>query len=299
MIASEGWPAVPERDLAVAYIFWTAKAQKALDARKYAQAEQLANQSLRLRPDQPKAFQVLAHAQFAEANFSGAAAAYRKILDAEPRFQNYRSYAQALAAADRKSARGDFRHWAEGLKGEKPREAEVSSAGLALLAGNPECSVRSWKSNSRRVATVQAPGWIGELGWWHYLNGDYQRAVDLLSEADAATPRGSESPDPVGLGADRSPAVWRCDADAKWHCLRTGRSTPKGQSCELWQTGRRSNTTKRCGTSTLRWGAAGVGEFELGQGALFAVSRTKHSGDAGRARAKTEAESCPFAITDS
>jgi hypothetical protein len=24
---------------------------------------------------------------------------------------------------------------------------------------------------------------MGELGWWHYLNGDYQKSVDLLSAA--------------------------------------------------------------------------------------------------------------------
>lgn len=30
---------------------------------------------------------------------------------------------------------------------------------------------------------MQAPEWIGELGWWHYLNGDYQKSVELLSEA--------------------------------------------------------------------------------------------------------------------
>ena len=111
MIASEGWTARPERDLRVAYIFWTARARNALDAGKYAQAEQLANQSLRLRPDQPKAFQVLALAQFAQANFSGAAAAYRKILEIEtPRIRRLSLlYAQALAAADRRSALAEFR----------------------------------------------------------------------------------------------------------------------------------------------------------------------------------------------
>src|SRR5437588_6548630 len=60
MIASEGWSPRAERDLRVAYLFRTAKAQSALDARKYPQAEQLSTQSLRLRPDQPKALQVLA-----------------------------------------------------------------------------------------------------------------------------------------------------------------------------------------------------------------------------------------------
>jgi tetratricopeptide (TPR) repeat protein len=30
---------------------------------------------------------------------------------------------------------------------------------------------------------VHTPVWKGELGWWHYLKGDYQKSLDLLSEA--------------------------------------------------------------------------------------------------------------------
>ncbi len=180
MIASEGWSPRAERDLRVAYLFRTAKAQSALDARKYEQAEQLANQSLRLRPDQPRAFQVLAQAQFAQANFSGAAAAYRKILETGSALPEIIvSYAQALAAADRKSAASEFRLWADGTKGEKPREAEVAAAGLSLLAGD------SGAAHRLEIELKQSgdPRTVGELGWWHYLNGDYQKSVELLSES--------------------------------------------------------------------------------------------------------------------
>ena len=182
MIASEGWTPRSERDLGIAYLFWTAKAQRALDASKYAQAEQLANQSLRLRPDQPRAFQVLAQAQFAQANFSGASAAYRKILElGSPIAEIVASYAQALAASDRKSAAAEFRVWARGLKGDKPREVEVSQAGLNLLAGDAG-AVHTLEIEFKQSSDVQAPAWNGELGWWHYLNGDYPKAVELLSE---------------------------------------------------------------------------------------------------------------------
>jgi predicted Zn-dependent protease len=183
MIASEGWTARPERDLRVAYIFWTARARNALDAGKYAQAEQLANQSLRLRPDQPRAFQVLARAQFAQANFSGAAAAYRKILESDSSNPEIvASYAQALAAADRRSAVAEFRRWAESVKGEKPREVELAAAGLGLLAGDSGAAHRL-EIELQQMGDVQAPVWKGELGWWHYLKGDYQKSLDLLSEA--------------------------------------------------------------------------------------------------------------------
>jgi len=184
MIASEGWPPRPERDLRVAYIFWTARARNALNAGKYAQAEQLANQSLRLRPDQPRAFQVLALAQFAQANFSGAAAAYRKILETDPSLPEViASYAQALAAADRRNAAVEFARWAtEGAKGEKPREVNVAAAGLGLLAGDPEAAHRL-ETALQQSGDLQAPVWMGALGWWHYLNGDYQKSIDLLSAA--------------------------------------------------------------------------------------------------------------------
>lgn len=188
MIASEGWSPRAERDLRIAYLFATAKAQRALDGRKFAQAEQLANQSLRLRPDQPRAFQVLAAAQFAQANFSEAAAAYRKILETGsllPEIVN--AYAQALAAADRKSAASEFHRWAEGVKDKKPREVEIAGTGLALLAGDVEAAHRV-EIKLKQAGDVQAPVWIGELGWWHYLNGDYQQAVELLSEARQQRP---------------------------------------------------------------------------------------------------------------
>jgi len=183
MIASEGWTARPERDLAVAYIFWTARAQNALYAGKYAQAEQLANQSLRLRPDQPKALEVLARAQFAQANFSGAATTFRKILEADSsNSEIVASYAQALAASGRQSASAEFRRWAESIRGEKPREVEVTQAGLALLAGDAD-DAHKLEVEFKLSGDVHAPVWIGELAWWHYLQGDYQQAVDLLSQA--------------------------------------------------------------------------------------------------------------------
>lgn len=188
MIASEGWSPRAERELRVAYIFATARARKALEAGKYAQAEQMANQSLKLRADQPRAFQVLALAEFAQANFSGAADAYRKILDADSSSAEIvASYAQALGAADRKSAAAEFRRWLDSVSGRKPREADVAAAGLDLLAGQPE-PARQLEAELNLSGDAQAPLWLGQLGWWHYWNGDYEKAVDLITAAEQQRP---------------------------------------------------------------------------------------------------------------
>ncbi|HTR25913.1 MAG TPA: M48 family metalloprotease [Terriglobales bacterium] len=189
LIASEGWTARPERDLAIAYIFWTEKAENALTAKKYAQAEQLATQSLKLRPDQPKALLTLARARFSQANFTGAAEAYRKILEIDKTShpEIIRAYAEALAASDRTTALRVFQDWARNLEGEPSREVTVSEAGLELMEGAPQ--------SSRRLAAelshddhASAPLWTGELAWWYYLAGDYAEAVELLMRAQQLRP---------------------------------------------------------------------------------------------------------------
>jgi len=182
LIAREGWAARPERDLAVAFIFLTAKAQNAFAAHRYSEAEQLANRSLRLQPEQAKALELLARAQFAQANFSAAAETYRKILESDSSNpEMVAAYAETLAASDRRSAVVEFRRWAEGTKGDQPKAVEVAEAGLALLSGNPEAAQRL-EAEFTQGDAAQAPQLVGELGWWHYLNGDYQKAIDLLSE---------------------------------------------------------------------------------------------------------------------
>jgi predicted Zn-dependent protease len=193
LIAREGWTARPERDLAVAYIFWTAKAQSALLARKYPQAEHLAAHSLQLRPNQPKALQVLALSRFAEANFSGAAEAYRTILELDKTShpEIITAYAQALAAADRsnntRSALPQFEAWANTLMGEKSREVALSIAGLELMNGAPEAA-RRMETQLNQSGDVSVPLSIGELAWWHYGAADYEKAVELLSAAQQLRP---------------------------------------------------------------------------------------------------------------
>jgi hypothetical protein len=90
------------------------------------------------------------------------------------------SFARALAAADRASAANKFQKWVAGISGAKPSAAEVAAAGLALLNGKQE-SAQRLENVLQQDGSPQGAEGLGELGWWHYLAGEYPRAVELLS----------------------------------------------------------------------------------------------------------------------
>lgn len=182
LIASEGWPAKSERDLAVAYIFWTDRAQTAMKDRKYSEAEQLVSRSLNMHPDQTEAWDVLARAQFAEAKFSDAAASYRNLLEKDPkRLDAVEAYAMALAAANRQSAAGEFRRWLEAVRGKEPRNAQTEQVGLSLLAGD-STQAHKFEDELRVGDDAYAPDYLGSLGWWYYMAGDNERAAHIFDE---------------------------------------------------------------------------------------------------------------------
>ena len=182
MIATQNWPARAERDLGIAYIFWTERAQLAMREHKYSEAEQLASRSVEMHVEQSDAWQLLAEARFAQAEFAEAANAYRKVLEDYPnRVDLVESYAMALAAADRTRAAQQFHHWLESVSGEKPRNAEAEQAGLNLLAGDSGLARKvenDWLENPQGWA----PDYAGEVGWCYYLAGHYAHAAKILSD---------------------------------------------------------------------------------------------------------------------
>ena len=184
MIASEGWSVPAERDQAVAFVFWTSKAEDALKAHQYAQAQQIALRSLQMRPGRERALWVLGRAQFAQANFLDAAASLRKALAIDHSDgQLIREYALALAAADHKSAAAEFSSWAGPLKEKDDRNLQIISAGLALLAGNPEPARTAAVDARNHLDQEWAPEWLGDLGGWYYMAGDYATALGMLNDA--------------------------------------------------------------------------------------------------------------------
>lgn len=183
MIASEGWAPRAEHDLGVAYIFWMLRAQEALSAGKYSQAQQLAARSLQMRPNLEKALMVLAQAEFAHADFAGAAASYRKILEVRGwRIDLADSYALSLGAANRAGAASEFRRWTALAKG-NTRELQVPLDGLLLLAGDMAPTRKLQAEIRANLEDPSAPGKLSDLGGWWYMAGDYAMAMDLLHEA--------------------------------------------------------------------------------------------------------------------
>jgi tetratricopeptide (TPR) repeat protein len=166
----------------VAYIFWTEKAKTALQAHRYQEAEQLAERSLKTKPDQLAAIVTLARAQFAQAKFDAAAASFRKAADKN--LQYAEDYAEALAASNPRQGAAEFRQWSES-KGGSASDLQVASAGLQLLAGNPEAA-------TRLQSEVVDPDLRGRLGWWYYRAGDSATAEKLLESAVQQRPGNSQ-----------------------------------------------------------------------------------------------------------
>ena len=187
LIADEHWPLRPERDIAVGYILQTSKAAEALQAGKYPVAQELALQSLKMRPEQLPALEVLAKAQFAQAQFADAAATYRKLLDLNfADSPSVTAYAEALAASDRQSAAANYERWLDSIKGEKARSLQVPLAGLRLLGGDPSLAktlAAETNAAENLNTTDWAPHWLADLAWWYYKTGDYSSAHDLMENA--------------------------------------------------------------------------------------------------------------------
>ena len=188
LIASEHWELKPEKDLAIAFVFWTARANTALEAHRYPAAEQLAMRSLKVRERQPKALETLANAQFAQAEFAAASDTYRKLLALSPTAENAKAYAQSLSASDRQTASGEFRRWAASVNPAPPSGTNILQAGLDLLAGNQTAAHQLATQARATAGDASAPVILGELGWWSYRAGDYQSAAELLSEAAQQRP---------------------------------------------------------------------------------------------------------------
>jgi predicted Zn-dependent protease len=192
MIADEHWGNLTsERPLEVAFLFWTARAHRAYSAGHYQEAARLAKRSLDAHPDQLLAWEVLGPSDFALANFSEAAAAYRKLLDSALTSEDYlHAYADSLAArGDPSAAVREFQVWlADHPEGSALAVRKVELAGLMLVARDNVSAVVA----IAQLQTLFGGGWppelAGRIGWWNYRAGNYSGAAKYLTQAAQQRP---------------------------------------------------------------------------------------------------------------
>jgi beta-barrel assembly-enhancing protease len=182
MIAGSTPQTRPERDLAIAYIFWTDRAEQALNDGKYAQAQELAARASHMHSN-ARTLRVLAQAQFLQADFANAAASYRKILDTDVwTIDLANAYAWSLAAEHQQNAANEFRQWIALLPGDT-QPLQVPLDGLSLLAGDEAPARRLQVQILANLNNVSAPDQLSDLSWWSYLGKDYSNAAELQREA--------------------------------------------------------------------------------------------------------------------
>jgi tetratricopeptide (TPR) repeat protein len=186
LIADEHWQGLTrERDLEVAYVFWTERAWRAYAAHHYDAAAGLAKRSLELEPNQPSALVVLGRAEFAQANFPEAAAAFRKALDKLSVDEELlEDYGDALAARHTPATSlGEFKALLAKHRELKPwLSVSVDLAGLTLVARGEEAA-RAVLTTAVGKNLRLPPELAGRYGWWYYRSSNFERAVELLESA--------------------------------------------------------------------------------------------------------------------
>jgi len=168
------------------------RAESAWGKRRYQEAASLSGISLDLAPGQERALSLLAKSQFALANFSAAADAYRKLFETKSHWDSdvVRAYATALSARDDKSqGPPDLQALLAKAAAPEPssvRVARAEMAGLWLMAGS-EAQAQSILDDAQMPPEI-----LGRLGWWYYRAGKYDAARVVLARAISARPADPE-----------------------------------------------------------------------------------------------------------
>lgn len=222
MIADEKWGNLKhERDLEVAYAFWNERAKRFLEAGHYDAAAGLAERSLTIKPDDPDALEILAHAEFARANFAQAARACRRFLDKSPADAGMaRVYADALSAlGDPQEAEKEFQRWIDERQPTAlARQVRVDLAGLEIMSSQKTKANELILQAKGAAYSKDAPETLGRLGWWCYRAGDASAAVSLLTDGVQERPGDGELQMELGWAfieqRNLKPAIQRFEASS-------------------------------------------------------------------------------------
>ncbi|HME34475.1 MAG TPA: M48 family metalloprotease [Candidatus Sulfotelmatobacter sp.] len=201
LIASEHWPADPQKPLAVAYLLVTNEAARYLAADQLDKAMASARKALAAKPDYPPALKIAGDVDFDKADFAGASAMYGQSLRLDPKQEHLTAhYATALSAS--LQAQQALARYSE-LPNTAPelRDAPwfvVEQAGLKLMTGDVTVA-KALAQQLTKVENAAAPLLQGRLGWWYYRFGDLQNAADL-----------------IGLSVEQRPQVKWLSAELGW-----------------------------------------------------------------------------------
>jgi predicted Zn-dependent protease len=175
-------------------------ASQAFKSFKYERAAKLSAFTLALFTDKEDAqpmMVVLAESEFARANFSGAAVAYRKLAEMSPGSEAYLfDYADALGAAG-SPLRGAAEIESLLSQRKKAGAAEIirmriEATGLRLLAGD-EAPARTLRAQAEGPNPQGfAPEFLGRLSWWYYRAGKSPQAAAILRRALTVRPGEAE-----------------------------------------------------------------------------------------------------------
>ena len=191
LIADNNWGGLThERDLEVAYIFWTERAKEANDEGHHDVAVRLAEHSLEMHPDQSIALRTLGNAQFALANFAESASAFRKVLDLSPSdAELLTSYTDGLMA--RHTPAESLQEYTAWLNSH-PEVMGRSETGLQTrlelgrltLAAKGDAAADKVLFPTVTATPADLPSQMrGRYGWWFYQVGEFDAAGKWLQTA--------------------------------------------------------------------------------------------------------------------
>lgn len=204
LIATQQWPPAAERDLRTGYIALTAKAKSALRRYDYEKAIGFSTHSLKLKPAQASALEVLYAASMYTGEFAAASDAAQKLCQQDQSSLAYaQDFAEALAA--QRLGAAAVTHYREiAMSTTRPPESqlqfEVEAVGLSLLAGD-ESPMRDLVLRANSLSPKPAGEILERVGRWYYLAGKYDEALQRLASAQELYPGQAETSVALGWAA--------------------------------------------------------------------------------------------------
>jgi len=260
MIAANHWTARQERELKIAYIGITSSAWTALNRYKYPEAAARAARSLKIRPGQGQALDVLYASSMYMGDFRQAAETARRSLELSPNsIERARHYATALAANSptMESVR-QFEAWRKVL-GETAMfdsaQLNVEAAGLRLMAGDTKDADGLAESLANTTASEVTVGaqltarQTGELlqrmGWWYYRAGKYDKALTYLGDAEQLYPNALGIDSQIGWAALQSMKL--ATAQSRFQAAAGPQESSVGLAVTDWRMGAKDDAKRVAG----------------------------------------------------